>query len=90
MLNYNKIENNVDSQTNQYDYEILNAINSKKTYFFIEPALTMRVGWESFKIQLQAATSSYLNNPDYPFEDYHISLGLIINFAKRTDKNNPE
>jgi hypothetical protein len=80
MLNYNRVINNVNQQLEQDEYEELISLNTKKSYLFIEPALTVRAGWENLKIQLQAATASYLNNREYPFEQNHISIGLILGF----------
>jgi hypothetical protein len=72
----NQIYGNVDESN------ILNNI-SDGSHLFLEPAITIRGGWKYVKLQLQASTASYLNNPDLHFEAYHLSIGLHIAIAKR-------
>jgi hypothetical protein len=56
---------------------------SDEIHLFLEPAITIRGGWKYVKLQLQASTASYFNNPDLPFESYHISIGLSVAIAGR-------
>ena len=52
---------------------------SNKSHLFLEPAITLRVGWKYVKAQIQFVYSGYLNNPKLYFnEEYHISIGLQI------------
>lgn len=82
-LSFHQIENQIDRQYAQADYDKLNNI-SKKSYFFLEPAITFRGGWKYVKLQLQAAFTNGLNKGDLSFaEPEHISLGLYIAFAGR-------
>jgi hypothetical protein len=72
----NQINGNVDESNT------LNNI-SDGSHFFLEPAITIRGGWKYVKLQLQASTASYFNNPDLHFESYHLSIGLSIAIAGR-------
>jgi hypothetical protein len=72
----NQINGNIDESNT------LNNI-SDGSHFFLEPAITIRGGWKYVKLQLQASTASYFNNPDLHFETYHLSIGLHIAIAKR-------
>jgi hypothetical protein len=56
---------------------------SNQSHLFLEPAITIRGGWKYVKLQLQASTASYFNNPDLHFETYHIGIGLYIAIAAR-------
>lgn len=47
------------------------------SHFFLEPAITLRVGWKRIKGQIQYVYSGYLNNTKLNFyEDTHISMGI--------------
>lgn len=72
----NQINGNVDESNT------LNNI-SGGSHLFLEPAITIRGGWKYVKLQLQASTASYFNNPNLHFEAYHLSIGLHIAIAKR-------
>jgi hypothetical protein len=51
---------------------------------FLEPGITVRAGWKSVKVQVQAVYSRYLNNPRlYIGEEYHFSLGLSCTLGKK-------
>jgi hypothetical protein len=80
LLSFNSVVNQVSSDMNE-----INTLNniSDEIHFFLEPAITIRGGWKYVKLQLQASTASYFNNPDLPFESYHISIGLSIAIAGR-------
>jgi len=52
---------------------------SNKSHFFLEPAITLRLGWKHVKVQIQYVYSGYLNNPKLNFyEPVHLSIGLSI------------
>jgi hypothetical protein len=87
-LFYGTIFNNIFGDTYQYDK--LNTIADKRNYYYLEPAITIRGGWKYVKLQLQGAITSYFNNPDFNFEDYHISIGLYITIAERYNKDIPK
>ncbi len=58
------------------EYENFSAL-SAENHYFIEPAFTIRGGWENVKLQFQIARAVYLNGKYFDFfEPFHISLGL--------------
>jgi hypothetical protein len=85
-LTFNKTDNQIDKLSNKYEFDKLNTTAQTKNFLFFEPALTIRGGWKYIKVQLQGATASYLNNDHYHFDQYHISIGLIVTFEKRDFK----
>ena len=69
-----------------YISENLSALSSK-SHFFLEPALTLRGGWKSVKVQFQLSIPGYLNSPRlYFYEEYHFSMGLFIFIAGSSKK----
>jgi len=65
---------NVSSVSNSH--ENMNTL-SNGSHFFLEPAITLRVGWKHIKGQLQYVYSGYLNNTKLNFYEYtHISMGI--------------
>jgi hypothetical protein len=80
LLSFNSVVNQISS--NQNEYNTINNI-SGEIHLFLEPAITIRGGWKYVKLQLQASTASYFNNPDLHFESYHLSIGLCIAIAGR-------
>ena len=74
-INYGKIDN---SNSEIAEYENFSAL-SAENHYFIEPALTIRAGWETVKFQFQMGYAIYLNN-DYMdfYEKCHASLGLYF------------
>jgi hypothetical protein len=80
LLTFNSVVNQISGNINESN--ILNNI-SGEIHLFLEPAITIRGGWKYVKLQLQASTASYLNNPDLHFEAYHLSIGLHIAIARR-------
>ena len=80
-ITFDNIENHISSDIDSYNE--LRAL-SDKSHLFIEPGITIRGGWKSVKVQVQAVYSWYLNNPKlYIGEDYHISLGLYCTLGKK-------
>lgn len=70
-------------------YDELNALESK-SHFFLEPALTLRLGWKNVKLQFQTEYSGYVNKPRLDFgEEWHISMGLHIAIANRFKVRSP-
>jgi hypothetical protein len=85
-VSYTNIENYAYSDS--HVYEELNAI-SGKMHFFLEPAVTLRIGWKSLKLQFQGSYSGYLNSPRMYFgEEAHLSAGIYFAF-KSKNKNQP-
>ena len=80
-ITFNNINNNLSGNTDSYNN--LFAL-SDKSHLFLEPGITVRAGWKSVKVQLQAVFSRYLNNPELNIgEEYHISLGLYCTLGKK-------
>jgi hypothetical protein len=81
-VTFNNIENNIAGSTDEYDKLYFLA---DKSHLFLEPGITVRAGWKSVKVQVQAVYSGYLNDPNlYIGEKYHISLGLYGSFGKKS------
>jgi hypothetical protein len=80
VLSFNNIDNLISGNANEYNS--LNYI-SNRSHLFLEPAITIRGGWKYVKLQLQASTASYANNPDLHFESFHLGIGLYIAIAGR-------
>lgn len=53
-----------------------------KTWMFIEPALTARVGYKFVKLQAQFGFASKLTSGDLKYESKFSSLGVSFNLAK--------
>jgi len=75
-LTYTEIDGNlIVDGVDQITY-----LKDNRNNFFIEPALTFRIGFEQVQLQFQYATSFNLNNPDLPRDRNMISLGINTNF----------
>lgn len=75
-LNYSKIEGDlVYNGTNQPQY-----LENNKSNFLIEPAITIRGGFEKIKLQLQYGHSINLSNSDFRQDKDYVTLGLNFNF----------
>lgn len=86
-INYGKI-----TYTNAEIASIENfAALSDGNHYFIEPALTIRGGWETVKLQFQLGYAASLNNSGSDFyEKCHISLGLFFALGSKEKKLNQE
>lgn len=49
------------------------------TYFFLEPAVTLRFGYKHIKFQVQYCHSMKLNNSPLYYTDYMVNAGLFFN-----------
>jgi hypothetical protein len=80
-ITFNILDNNISGNTDSYN----NLFTlSDKSHLFLEPGITLRAGWKSVKVQVQAVYSRYLNNPRlYIGEEYHLSLGLYFALGKK-------
>ncbi len=59
-----------------------------KTYPFIEPALTLKLGYKQLKIVGQLGVSFCLKDIDFDYnKKTYFNLGIHINFSKNKDKN---
>ncbi len=74
-ISFNKVNYQID-KTLSDEYQTLNSIKLQKNYLLVEPALTIRGGWENLKVQVQASKISRPNfNVSY-FDGFNISVGL--------------
>lgn len=75
-LSYNKIEGDlIYENVNQSEYLKDNASN-----FLIEPALTLRGGFEKLKLQVQYGYSFNVSNSAFRQDDQFLTVGLNFNF----------
>ena len=78
-ISFMSIENNIFGDT--YNYDKLNSI-SDHGQLFIEPAVTIRGGWQKVKIQAQALYCWHANMGDTSIgEEFHFSAGLIFTMS---------
>ena len=61
-----------------------NYLRNNNTMFLIEPALTLKAGFEWIKVQLQAGYSINASHMEFPQDRIHASVGL--NFQLQTKK----
>lgn len=71
----NESGDHVLDQKNQLDY-----LKQNKNQFFVEPALTLKVGGPSIKGQLQIGSSTDETSRDFPTVNSWLSIGLNFNF----------
>lgn len=75
-LMYNNIKGDlIYDQVNQIDY-----LNDNKSNFLIEPALTVRGGFEKIKLQLQYGYSYNFSNKDFKQDNSFLTVGLSYKF----------
>ena len=65
-----------------YDFSELYYIKRNRDYYLLEPAATLRLGYKSFKFQLQIAHSIFLSKPDFSIADLSMTLGVNIQLRK--------
>jgi hypothetical protein len=58
----------------------VNYLKDNSSNFLIEPALTLRGGFEKIKLQLQYGYSINLSNNDFTQDKSYLTLGLNFNF----------
>ena len=51
-------------------------LRRKKTHLLVEPALTMRVGYDFLKLQMQWGHSFNVNNPSFRQDEGHFTWGI--------------
>ncbi|MBA3705206.1 MAG: hypothetical protein H0W84_04725 [Bacteroidetes bacterium] len=75
-LSYNNINGDlIFEDVNQPNY-----LKDNSSNFLIEPALTIRGGFEKFKLQLQYGYSVNLSNSNFRQDNSFMTLGLNFNF----------
>jgi hypothetical protein len=86
-LSYFNIENKITGDVGEYQdlYTV-----TEKNHFILEPAITLRGGWKNIKAQFQVGYAGIVNKPELLFaEEWHVSFGLSIAFAKKYRQNVP-
>ena len=75
-LSYNNIKGDlIYDNTNQTSY-----LDDNSSNFLIEPAITIRGGFEKLKLQMQYGYSANLTNSDFRQDKSFLTLGLNYNF----------
>lgn len=62
----------------RYDLDV---VDNNRNSILLEPALTLRIGWKSVKLQLQGVYSGNLTHPDLNFYYSFLSAGIIIGIS---------
>lgn len=75
-ISYHKIRGDLMySNENQVDY-----LNRNSSLFLIEPALTLRGGFEKIKLQFQTGYSVNVTNSSFRQDHFYVSIGLNAHF----------
>jgi hypothetical protein len=75
-LRYNNIEGDlIFGGVNQVDY-----LTEHKSSVLLEPALTLRAGWDAVKLQLQVARSINLTTSDFKQDESLVTAGVTFRF----------
>jgi len=74
-LTYNSIEGNLIVQEDQVKY-----LNDNKSNFLVEPAITVRGGFEKIKAEVQLGYSFNVSNVDFKQDKLWLSFGLGFRF----------
>jgi hypothetical protein len=83
-LRYNDIHFTGDLDTDDMDQ--IQYINRNPFSILVEPALTLRAGWEHIKFQLQFGYSINTTNPDLLQEDLNASIGMYFTISDKYKK----
>lgn len=84
-LDFNNIETK-NYNTNMLAQEQINNLD-KTSYYFIEPAVTVRLGYKWGKLELQGLYSNKINAEPLNYQTFSINVGLHINLATRFKKS---
>lgn len=77
---YYNINNSLFS--GNYVYDGINELSRQRSYFFLEPAITIRVGWKYVKVQVQFIGIHNFTASDLEFTG-QTNIGLIFSFADK-------
>jgi len=80
-LRYNDIH--FTGELNSDDQDQIMYINRNPFSILVEPALTLRAGWEHVKFQLQLGYSVNATNPDLLQEDLNASIGMYFTISDK-------
>lgn len=77
-MNYSNIKGNlIFEDVNQQTY-----LGDNSSNFLIEPALTLRAGFDKFKFQIQSGFSFNLSNSNFKQDHLFLTIGLNFNFKE--------
>ena len=82
-LSFTDVDYNLSDISDEWEINKLQTISDDGVYYFVEPAATVRVGWNNVKIQVQASIGSYQWSTEIPFETYHVGFGVQFAFGER-------
>jgi hypothetical protein len=83
-LRYNDIHFTGELDTEDMDQ--IQYINRNPFSILVEPAITLRAGWEHVKFQLQFGYSVNATNPDLLQEDLNASIGMYFTISDKYKK----
>ncbi len=87
-ISFTDVDNHVSADN--YEFDDISALTDKK-YWYLEPAITLRAGWNNIKAQFQFCYSANLNSPRiFTGEEAHVSVGVYIILANRLKMNIPD
>ena len=79
-LNYRRLKISEDSYQNSSS---LSSQMLPSSHFLIEPALTIRFGWNHIKLQAQLGRSFHLLGDSFPMEVWNANIGAYFSLSKR-------
>ena len=79
-IDFYEVENNVNRKS--FYYSELVDIEQSRRPSFIQPALTLRLGWQYIKVQCQVQRSFHLGSNTYLYDRYNVGLGLQFALSK--------
>lgn len=79
LVNLGLNRSTLSEQNNQIDYAYIESLRKGKSYFFWEPGLMIRGGFEHVKVVMQL-TQTVISDDTEPISDASLSLGLVIPF----------
>ena len=65
-----------------YVYDHINELSRQRSYFFLEPAITIRAGWKYVKVQTQFIGIHNFTRSDLKFTG-QTNIGLVFSFADK-------
>jgi hypothetical protein len=77
LVNLGLKNSTLSKENNEYDYEYVESLRNGKSYFFWEPGLMIRGGFEHVKVVMQL-TETIMSDNTQPISDGSISLGLVV------------
>jgi hypothetical protein len=76
LMNYYNVRMSGNPEPNTFSR--LDYIINNRTTFFIEPALTVRIGLKNVKFQSQLVRSFNMNNPALVYQRFNFNTGIVV------------